>query len=155
MPTFEIQSLRQTKELAQELSLLVKQNDILALYGDLGVGKTAFSRFFIQFLTQTQEDIPSPTFTLLQTYSAPDFLIYHFDLYRLEKSTDVYELGIEDAFTDGVSLIEWPEKMSGILPSAHCLNIRISVKGKKRYFSFDTTDESWKERIKRWKPHLS
>ncbi len=155
MLTIEVQSLKETDELARALSLIVCPKDILALYGDLGVGKTAFSRFFIQFLAQTKEDIPSPTFTLLQTYSSSKFPIFHFDLYRLEKPTDVYELGIEDAFIGGVSLIEWPEKMGKILPYSHRLDINISVIGEKRYFRFSSQDLSWKERIKKWKPPLS
>ena len=79
-------------------------------------GKSAFSRGFIKSLCPLVEDVPSPTFTLLQTYEAKDFEIYHFDMYRLKTPEEAYELGIEDAFIDGVSLIEWPEKIGSLLP---------------------------------------
>jgi tRNA threonylcarbamoyladenosine biosynthesis protein TsaE len=62
------------------------------------------------------EEIPSPTFTLVQIYEFGDSVIYHFDLYRLEAPTDAYELGIEDAFGDSISLIEWPDRLGGLLP---------------------------------------
>ena len=84
----------------------------------MGVGKTAFTRGVIQALSGAKE-VPSPTFTLLQTYETPDFDIYHFDMYRLKSPEEAYEIGIEDAFADGVSFIEWPEKIKGVLPRRH------------------------------------
>ena len=65
------------------------------------------------------KEVPSPTFTLLQIYDTPDFMIYHFDMYRLKSPDEAYEIGIEEAFIDGVSLIEWPEKIESLLPKKH------------------------------------
>lgn len=104
-----------TENLAKELSKKAKAHDIFALFGTLGVGKSVFSRAFIQNLCGDTE-VPSPTFTLLQIYDAPDFEIYHYDMYRIKSPEEVFELGVEEAFVEGVSLIEWPEKMGAYLP---------------------------------------
>ena len=109
---------QETSHIAADLATRVKKGDIIALYGTLGMGKTVFCRGFIEsFLPKTE--VPSPTFTLLQTYDTDKFPIYHFDMYRLKSPDEAYEIGVEDAFVDGVSLIEWPEKIGRILPKNH------------------------------------
>ncbi len=105
-----------TARVATSLAALARAGDVLALAGDLGTGKTAFARAFVRALTDAEEEVPSPTFTLVQTYDAADFIIWHFDLYRLERPEDALELGIEDAFADGVALIEWPDRLGRLLP---------------------------------------
>lgn len=104
-----------TMALAKFLSEITRSGDVWALFGTLGMGKSVFSRAFIQNLFPTEE-VPSPTFTLLQTYPAPDFDIYHYDLYRLKSPEEIWELNIEEAMYSAVCLIEWPEKMGGYLP---------------------------------------
>ena len=104
-----------TKQLGQKLALIAKTGDVFALFGTLGMGKSVLARAFVQELCG-QGEVPSPTFTLLQTYEAPNFDIYHFDLYRLKSAEDIFEIGMEEALYGGVSLIEWPEKMGGYLP---------------------------------------
>ena len=94
---FTSENESQTIELAQKLAKITKIGDVWALNGTLGVGKTVFARAFIQALSNATE-VPSPTFTLLQTYATPEFDIYHYDLYRLEKPSDVFELDVEEAF---------------------------------------------------------
>ena len=150
MVSFQIHTLAQTQKLAQSFSKLLKKGDIIALYGTLGVGKTAFARFVIQNLCHKAEDVPSPTFTLLQTYETSAFDIYHFDLYRLKKADEVFELGIEDAFYDGVSLIEWPDKMGHILPIKKMLKIDISVENDMHIFNFSSENLTWQERLDTW-----
>ena len=81
-----------TRTLADEIAGLAKPGDLIALWGDLGSGKTTFARGFINNLTGETE-VPSPTFSLVQTYDAPDFVIWHFDLYRIDQPRDVLELG--------------------------------------------------------------
>lgn len=105
-----------TAKLAAAVARLLRVGDVVALEGDLGAGKTAFARALIRELTGQDEEVPSPTFTLVQTYEASDFEIWHFDLYRLEKPEDAFELGIEDAMADGVCLIEWPDRLGAWLP---------------------------------------
>jgi len=103
-----------TVALAHRISRLAQLGDIIALKGDLGVGKTAFARAFIRS-RGGQEEVPSPTFTLVQIYDLHP-AIWHFDLYRLRHPEEAWELGIEDAFSAGISLIEWPERLDTLLP---------------------------------------
>lgn len=105
-----------TRRLATTLARLAVPGDVFALEGDLGSGKTALARAFIRSLVGEEEEVPSPTFTLAQVYDYDNGTIWHFDLYRLEKAEDALELGIEDAFADGISLIEWPDRLAGWLP---------------------------------------
>lgn len=105
-----------TAALAQLLAPLLRQGDVLALQGDLGAGKTTFARALINALEGPVEEVPSPTFTLVQTYQRGELEIWHFDLYRLEDPEEAWELGIEEAFSEGVSLIEWPDRLGSALP---------------------------------------
>jgi len=97
--------------------------DVLLLSGGLGAGKTTFSRGLINALSGADE-VPSPTYTLLQTYESETFPIYHFDLYRIDSPQEVWELGIEEALDEGLSLIEWPQRLGDIAPDG-ALNINI------------------------------
>ena len=135
MTSFVSHNEAETAHIAAELAQQLKAGDVVALYGTLGAGKTAFCRGLIQALMPNQ-DVPSPTFTLLQVYDTPRFSIYHFDLYRLKTEDEVYELGIEDAFAEGVSLIEWPEKMAALLPQRH-IRIQIEPDGTERRITIE------------------
>lgn len=136
----------QTKRLAEKIASIAKKGDIFALFGTLGAGKSTFSRYFIQYLTSA-EDVPSPTFTLVQTYESADFDIYHYDMYRLKHEDEAYELGIEDAFYQGVNLIEWPEKINGLLPR-NIWKVDIEVKENKRTFSITVFDAEKEQRLR-------
>jgi len=106
-----------TAALAARLAAAAVPGDVLALAGDLGAGKTSFARAFIR-ARGGDEAVPSPTFTLVQIYDLPGGAIWHFDLYRLRHADEIWELGIEDALRDGISLIEWPERIAGLLPKS-------------------------------------
>ncbi len=107
-----------TALLASRIAGVARTRDVIALAGPLGTGKTSFARAFIRALGQGDEEVPSPTFTLVETYSFPRRpAIWHFDLYRLEAPEDVYELGIEEAWAEGICLIEWPERIAALLPA--------------------------------------
>lgn len=93
---------------------------MVALFGDLGAGKTSFARGligeFARAASEAPPEVPSPTFTLVQTYEFPRAAIWHFDLYRIERPEDAYELGFEEALAEGILLIEWPERLGRLLP---------------------------------------
>ena len=119
MMQIELPSEAATRALAADLARRSRQGDVIGLSGPLGSGKTTFARAFIAARIGAGE-VPSPTFTLVEVYqSLTGAAVWHFDLYRLEKPEDAYELGIEDAFADGISLIEWPERLGALLPLDH------------------------------------
>jgi tRNA threonylcarbamoyladenosine biosynthesis protein TsaE len=111
-----------TQAFAARLAPVARSGDVIALAGDLGTGKTTFARGFINALLVAHglppEDVPSPTFTLVQEYQLPDFTLFHIDLYRIETQSELFELGLEDAFADGVSLVEWPDRLGSLLPAS-------------------------------------
>ena len=104
-----------TEAAAAALAAVARRGDVFCLYGDLGAGKTTFARGFLAALA-VDEEIPSPTFNLVLTYDTALGAVWHFDLYRLTRPDEVIELGIEDAFADGICLIEWPERLGSWLP---------------------------------------
>ena len=95
----------------------LKPGNCLALHGDLGAGKTALARSVIQALQDDPEDVPSPTFALVQDYDSRIGPIFHFDLYRVSGPDDLIELGFDDALADGLTLIEWPDRAGAALPT--------------------------------------
>lgn len=116
---WHVSSEQETAQVAAKLAPLLKKGDVVLLNGTLGVGKTTFVRALIRHLFNKKIEVPSPTFTLLQTYDTPHFIIFHFDFYRLKTPEEAYEIGLEDALTDGVSFIEWPDKVMALLPKKH------------------------------------
>lgn len=145
--TFTCSSEANTKLLAEQFAQIAKSGDIFALYGTLGAGKSTFSRYFIQYLTQATE-VPSPTFTLVQMYDTSDFVVYHYDMYRLKHPDEAYELGIEESFYNGVNLIEWPEKIIPLLPK-NIWKISITTEKNIRYFDVEVFDKDKAERLER------
>ena len=115
MITIELPDEAATASLAARLAALARAGDVIALKGELGAGKTTFARAFIR-ARGGSEDVPSPTFTLVQIYEIGAASVWHFDGYRLRDPEEAWELGIEDAFRDGISLIEWPEQFGSLLP---------------------------------------
>ncbi len=115
MPVVDLPDEAATAAFAARVSALAAAGDVIALKGDLGAGKTSFARAFIRSRGAVEE-VPSPTFTLVQVYELAGAAIWHFDLYRLKSAEEAWELGIEDAFSEGISLIEWPERLGSLLP---------------------------------------
>jgi len=110
---------RATEALAARLSRLVRRGDVIALEGPLGSGKTSFARAFIRARFGRVETVPSPTFTLVEIYTGDGPPVWHFDLFRIAAPEEAWELGIEEAFAEGISLIEWPERLGALLPREH------------------------------------
>jgi len=120
MVAIQLADEKATEALAARLAALARSGDVIALKGELGAGKTCFARAFIR-ARGGDEAVPSPTYTLAQTYDLPDGRVWHFDLYRLRAAEEAWELGIEEASGDGISLIEWPERLGALLPRRHLL----------------------------------
>ena len=115
-----------TVRAADNLARDLQDKQIIALYGDLGAGKTVFARALVRALTNDPElEVPSPTFTLVQIYESGSGPVHHFDLYRLEDPEEIFELGWEEALAEGITIIEWPERLGALKPKAS-LDIRIS-----------------------------
>jgi tRNA threonylcarbamoyl adenosine modification protein YjeE len=115
----------ETIAVATEFAVSLKPRDIVLLDGDLGMGKSVFSRAVIRALAgDTTLDVPSPTFTLVQTYGTRGGEVFHFDLYRLKDSEELYEIGWEDAVSSGIVLVEWPEQLDDLTPKKY---IRIHI----------------------------
>jgi tRNA threonylcarbamoyladenosine biosynthesis protein TsaE len=112
-------SEEETAQAARKMAAELRSGDVLLLRGELGAGKSIFARALIQSLCGEETIVPSPTFTLVQTYEAPEFTLWHFDLYRLNAAEEVYELGIEEALQRGVCLIEWPDRLGVHLPKTY------------------------------------
>jgi tRNA threonylcarbamoyladenosine biosynthesis protein TsaE len=137
-----------TQALAAMLAKQCASGDCILLYGDLGAGKTTFARGFISTLCEVAEDIVSPTFTLVQTYSGQSGKsVWHFDLYRLKKAEEVEELGLDEALATGIALIEWPQLIEARVP-ANALKVQLAYgKGDERTISFQG-NAAWEKRLK-------
>jgi tRNA threonylcarbamoyl adenosine modification protein YjeE len=107
-----------THRLAMDVAAALERGDLVTLSGDLGAGKTTFARALIRCLAGDDKiEVPSPTFTLMQTYELPRFPLVHVDLYRLTNAAELTELGFDDLPEGAVVLIEWPDRAAGLLPS--------------------------------------
>jgi tRNA threonylcarbamoyladenosine biosynthesis protein TsaE len=116
MIAFDLPDEAATAALTARLAAVARPGDVIALSGELGAGKTSLARAFIR-ARGGQGPVPSPTFTLVQLYELPSGPVWHFDFYRLKRPEEAWELGIEDAFAEGISLIEWPERAAAVLPA--------------------------------------
>ena len=109
----EIRSIRDTQKFSENLSKIVKTRDIIFLHGEIGVGKTTFVRFFINYLEcknkLKKSEILSPTFNILYEYKIKNISILHYDFYRLKNYNDIVELGIFEKTANDIKIIEWPE----------------------------------------------
>jgi tRNA threonylcarbamoyladenosine biosynthesis protein TsaE len=115
-----------TTRLGAALARALTRGDAILLWGPLGAGKSTLARGLIRALTRPDEDVPSPTFTLVQYYEAPGLALAHFDLYRLTSVEEIEEIGLYEALEDGAALIEWPERLEGRLP-ADRLDIELEI----------------------------
>lgn len=128
---FRLDDEAATQRLGATLSRTLQPGDAICLRGPLGAGKSTLARSVIRALTRSDQEAPSPTFTLVQVYDGLDFPIAHFDLYRLTSADEAYELGIDEALAEGAALIEWPERLGRHLPASR-LDIEIAIDGDAR-----------------------
>jgi tRNA threonylcarbamoyl adenosine modification protein YjeE len=122
--------LSATAALGAAIAAELQPGDAVALWGELGAGKTALARAVLRTLGVT-EDVPSPTFTLVQSYDTPRLKVGHFDLYRLKRPREIEQLGLEEALDGGAVLVEWPERAPEALP-VDALHVRLGLEGNRR-----------------------
>lgn len=150
--TLTLTSPEETATLAARMSGLLGGGDVILLHGPIGSGKTHFARSLIQTLLNEHgvlEDVPSPTFTIVQTYEAGDLDIWHADLYRLGHPDDVIELGLADAFEEALCLIEWPDRLGEFTPeNALHLTFLADKAEDTRHLSLSSSDPSWSDRLR-------
>ena len=121
---FALPDLDATTRLGASIAGGLRAGDAVALWGDLGAGKTTLARAILKALG-VSEDVPSPTFTLVQSYDTEP-AISHYDLYRLKSGRELEELGLEEALADGAVLVEWPERVPEALPP-ETLHVRLGT----------------------------
>ncbi len=127
-----LKNLADTKNLAKKIAKIVLPKSLILIRGKLGVGKTTLAKYLINSISQKKTIVPSPSFPIVNTYEFPELKIWHYDLYRLKKKNDIFELDIELALMDCV-IIEWPEIVEDLLPEKR---IDISIEEDNSYLRF-------------------
>ena len=128
--SFNIQKENKTKSIAEEISKICEKGDVLAISGNMGVGKTTFIKYFIQKISKAKS-VPSPSYNIILPYESRVSTIFHMDAWRLKNHNEALSLGITEMFDDAIFLIEWAEKIKVILPT-NCLKLLIKdIKNKK------------------------
>ena len=120
------------KKFCKDVSFNLKKGDIICLSGDLGSGKTTFARFLLNAIYKNQNKVPpsiikSPSFPILLTYELNNFEIYHYDLYRVSKSSELVNLNIFEELNNSITLVEWPETILGLLQNYNYFYIKFNI----------------------------
>lgn len=149
MKTYISNSEKDTIGVAKKLAGLLRSPDIVVLSGDLGAGKTKFTEGFLSYFG-LENEISSPTFTIVNEYYANELNIYHFDVYRLSSPDEFYAIGGEQYFENGICLIEWGEQIEEVLPKEylHITFNRDFKEDSKRILNFEAHGEKYEKIIK-------
>lgn len=140
-----------TARLAVSLGTDLAPGDTVLLHGPVGAGKTHFARQLIQSLLVTPEDVPSPTFTLVQSYDTTSGPLWHTDLYRIGSSFEIEELGLLEAFETAICLVEWPDRLAELTPD-HALNLTFAQGEAEdaRVLTAEWTADRWQWPMQKW-----
>lgn len=144
MTAFDLPDETATARLGAAVAQGLRAGEAVCLFGDLGAGKSTLARALVRALTTPDEEVPSPTFTLVQTYAGPRLAVAHFDLYRLGSPEEAFELGLDEALDEGAAVIEWPQRLEGALP-ADRLDIELTPHGEGRR-AYLVGHGAWKDR---------
>ena len=150
---FNIHDENRTKIIAEEISKICKKGDVLAISGNMGIGKTTFIKYFIQKISKV-ESVPSPSYNIILPYESKHSTIFHMDAWRLKNYNEALSLGITEMFDDAIFLIEWAEKIKEILPN-DCLKLLIKDIKNKKSLEIEG-NELWNKRftnIKKYEKH--
>ena len=143
--SFNIQKENKTKSIAEEISKICEKGDVLAISGNMGVGKTTFIKYFIQKISKAKS-VPSPSYNIILPYESRVSTIFHMDAWRLKNHNEALSLGITEMFDDAIFLIEWAEKIKVILPT-DCLKLLIKNIKNKKCIEIEG-NEIWNKRLK-------
>ncbi len=143
--------LEATRAFARVIAGLARPGDTIGLAGVLGAGKTTFARAFVNARAKMAGagpvEVPSPTFTLVQPYDIGGTTVHHFDLYRVDSPEDTLELGVEDAFATGISLVEWPDRLGPLMPENALLVTLLQGPGEDARKAEIDAGPGWRERF--------
>jgi tRNA threonylcarbamoyladenosine biosynthesis protein TsaE len=143
-------SSEETRNLGERLAHILRPGDVITLSGDLGAGKTVFTKGLAEGMS-ISETVTSPTFTIIKEYEGR-LALYHFDVYRLADPDELDELGVDEYFySDGVSVVEWGDKVASLIPEEH-LEIKIIrlIDDDSRRIEVTPHGSSWADRVERW-----
>ena len=140
-----------TAAAARLLGTRLTHGDVVLLEGNVGAGKTHFARALIQSLLEIPEDVPSPTFTLVQTYDTKRGEVWHADLYRLTDTSEIEELGLLEAIENAICLIEWPDRLGDLRPAnALLLSLSDGATDDARHLEAIWQDPRWTDKMNGW-----
>ena len=146
--TLSLASPDATQRFASALAPQLKVGDVILLSGPIGAGKTHFARALIQSFLTVAEDVPSPSFNLIQTYEGQHFDLWHADLYRLSGPDELIELGLIESFDHAVTLVEWPDRLGGLWPrNALQLDLQQGSTDEQRIGHLKWRDAAWDSRL--------
>lgn len=149
--TFHLSSPADTSRYARILGKALTPGDVILMQGQVGAGKTHFARQLIQSQLDPIEHVPSPTFTLVQTYQTQRGPLWHCDLYRIGSPFEIEELGLFEALDEAICLIEWPDRLGDLQPdTALTLTFLMTDEAEGRDLRADWTDKRWQEKLAGW-----
>lgn len=146
LPQIALPQEADTDALAARIAAILRPGDVILLHGPIGAGKSRFARALIRArLGNPDEEVPSPTFTIVQTYPDPAGDIWHCDLFRLGTTEELAELGLEDAFDEAICLVEWPDRLGEARPEG-ALDLSLSA-GDAGHAAIFSGPDDWRHRI--------